>query len=207
MPAPGPSMQPSQTLVFDAHAAGVDESGRGPLAGPVVAAAVILDVKRPIDGLRDSKQLTARRRERLAAHIRADALAWSVAWASVAEIDLINILQASLLAMRRAILGLPAKQLFVFVDGNRLPDLSCRGRGITGEAVVRGDCRIPAISAASILAKTLRDSIMTEIDSRFPQYGFARHKGYGTELHRRRLHEFGPCAEHRRSFEPIKSLS
>jgi len=181
--------------------AGVDEAGRGPLAGPVVAAAVILDPTRPVEGLRDSKQLTPARRRELAGQIKANALAFAVAQASVAEIDRLNILQASLLAMRRAIQALrPAAEL-VLVDGNRLPDIEVQAR-----AVVGGDAIEPAISAASILAKTRRDALMTALDRRFPQYGFAQHFGYPTPQHLARLSELGPCAVHRRSFGPVRLL-
>jgi ribonuclease HII len=186
--------------------AGVDEAGRGPLAGPVVAAAVILDPVRPLHGLADSKQLTARAREALASTIIGNALAWSVAWADVAEIDAVNILQASLLAMRRAVQGLPVRPDFIEVDGNRLPSIQLAGRPLPGNAVIGGDRRIAAISAASILAKVRRDEIMCRLDRRYPDYGFARHKGYGTELHRLRLAEVGPCPEHRRSFRPVALL-
>ena len=184
--------------------AGVDEAGRGPLAGPVVAAAVILGPDCRLAGLDDSKKLPAGRRDHLAAEIRATALAWSVAWSDAAEIDAMNILAATMLAMRRAILGLRVRPEGVQVDGNRLPDLRFQGREIAGEAVVGGDGIVPAISAASIIAKTTRDRIMEQMDVLYPGYGFARHKGYGTESHRARLSEFGPCEQHRRSFAPVK---
>lgn len=187
--------------------AGVDEAGRGPLAGPVVAAAVILRPCAPIDGLDDSKKLAAKRREALALEIRHRALAWSVAWADAAEIDALNILGATMLAMRRAILGLAVAPAAAQVDGNRLPDLSFRGKQIDAEAVVRGDSRIPAISAASIIAKTARDQIMVEMDRLYPVYEFARHKGYGTDVHRDRLQQFGPCEQHRRSFAPVRLMA
>lgn len=187
--------------------AGIDEAGRGPLAGPVVAAAVILDPSRPIAGLEDSKRLSASRRETLAAEIAARAAAHAVGWADAAEIDRLNILQATFLAMRRAILGLRLWPASVEVDGNRLPGLAFPAGRLAGRAIVGGDASVAAISAASILAKTTRDEFMRRLDRRFPQYGFARHKGYCTELHRQRLKEFGPCEEHRRSFEPVKSLS
>lgn len=186
--------------------AGVDEAGRGPLAGPVVAAAVILRADDPIDGLADSKILSASRRSELADQIMSRSLAWSVAWADPAEIDRLNILQATLLAMRRAILGLRIQPGFVEVDGNRLPNLSFHGRHIDGSAVVGGDAMIPAISAASIIAKVRRDEIMRAMDSIYPEYGFRQHKGYATADHRDRLGEFGPCREHRRSFAPISSM-
>jgi ribonuclease HII len=178
--------------------AGVDEAGRGPLAGPVVAAAVILDAARPIDGLRDSKCLTAAARERLAAQIRAAALAWSVARAEVAEIDTLNILQATLLAMRRAVDGLALAPGEVLVDGNRCPRLRAPAR-----AIVNGDRDVAAISAASILAKTVRDALLVELDARHPGYGFARNKGYGTPEHLAALTRLGPCPAHRRSFAPV----
>jgi ribonuclease HII len=181
--------------------AGVDEAGRGPLAGPVVAAAVVLDPRRPIDGLRDSKQLTAARRRELAVMIRASALAYAVAQASVAEIDRLNILQASLLAMRRAIEALNPPADLVLVDGNRLPMIAIGARAIVG-----GDAIEPAISAASILAKTHRDALMLRLHARYPQYGFARHFGYPTPQHLALLNELGPCAVHRRTFAPVRVL-
>jgi ribonuclease HII len=178
--------------------AGVDEAGRGPLAGPVVAAAVILDPRRPIAGLADSKKLTALRRERLYDEIRANALCCSVAEASVQEIDQINILQATLLAMQRAVAGLRLPPTKVLVDGNRLPQLAVRA-----EAVVGGDALVPEISAASILAKVHRDRWCAEVDASWPQYGFAAHKGYGTAAHLAALRTHGPCELHRRSFAPV----
>lgn len=195
-----------QAELFDIKGlvAGVDEAGRGPLAGPVAAAAVILDPGRPVGGLADSKTLSAERREALAGDIRERALAWSVAWADPAEIDAMNILAATLLAMRRAILGLWLPPDAVRVDGNRLPNLRFGERCLEGEAVVRGDSRIADISAASIIAKTARDQKMLELDRLYPCYGFARHKGYGTEVHRARLREFGPCREHRFTFAPVR---
>ncbi len=186
--------------------AGVDEAGRGPLAGPVVAAAVILRPDLTIEGLRDSKRLAATRRDVLAREIRIRALCWSVAWADRAEIDALNILAATMLAMRRAILGLAVMPAGVQVDGNRLPKICVFGRNIDGEAIVGGDAIVPAISAASIIAKTVRDQIMVELDSLYPLYEFARHKGYGTEIHRERLREYGPCREHRTSFAPVRAL-
>jgi ribonuclease HII len=189
---------------YDGPVAGVDEAGRGPLAGPVVAAAVILHPQRMIDGLDDSKKLSARRRERVAGVIKASALAWSVAWADAAEIDALNILHATMLAMRRAILGLSIMPSAVQVDGNRLPNLRFDRHQLAGEAIVRGDALVPAISAASIIAKTTRDCIMVHMDRLYPGYGFARHKGYGTEIHRARLREHGPCEQHRRSFAPVR---
>jgi ribonuclease HII len=180
---------------------GVDEAGRGPLAGPVFAAAVILDPGRPIDGLRDSKQLSAARRERLTECIRAQCIAWAVAEASVAEIDELNILQASLLAMRRAVAALSVEPEFAFVDGNQMPRLT-----IPGRAIVAGDALEPAISAASILAKTSRDARMCAHDHEHPGYGFARHMGYATAEHLECLRRLGPCALHRRSFAPVREL-
>ena len=183
--------------------AGIDEVGRGPLAGPVVAAAVILDAARPIAGLADSKLLSPARRVVLAEKITSNALAWSVAWADAAEVDSLNILQATLLAMRRAILGLRLQPTCVVVDGNCLPDLDFDGHRIEGVAVVGGDGLIGAISAASIVAKVCRDRMMLEFDLIYPRYGFRRHKGYGTSEHRESLSRFGPCPQHRRSFRPL----
>lgn len=184
--------------------AGVDEAGRGPLAGPVVAAAVILDPARPIEGLADSKTLSARRRESLAAEIKSRALAWSVAAADVHEIDRLNILGATLLAMQRAVLGLVVKPAAMLVDGNQLPVVEIDGQRLPGEAIVSGDVQIPSISAASIIAKTARDAIMVKMDEQFPDYAFAQHKGYGTRLHLERLQKHGPCIQHRRSFAPVR---
>lgn len=183
--------------------AGVDEAGRGPLAGPVVAAAVILDRNNPVDGLMDSKVLSEKRREELALRITSQALAWSVAWADAAEIDRINILQATFLAMRRALLGLRLQPGLVEVDGNRLPDLIFEGRQLNGSAIVGGDAKIPAISAASIIAKVHRDHMMWHFDTLYPDYGFRQHKGYGTAAHRDCLSRLGPCPQHRRSFRPV----
>ncbi len=197
-------MLQSQLLQFDGPVAGVDEAGRGPLAGPVVAAAVILDMERPVQGLADSKKLSASRREKLASDIRRCAVAWSVAWADTAEIDALNILAATMLAMRRAILGLAVLPSGVQVDGNRLPDLTFGKLKIGGEAIVGGDDKVAAISAASIIAKTTRDRIMIDIDNLYPDYEFARHKGYCTEAHRQRLQQYGPCEQHRRSFAPVR---
>jgi ribonuclease HII len=197
-------MQQSQLFELKGHVAGVDEAGRGPLAGPVVAAAVILHPGRHVRGLDDSKKLSATRREQLAGDIRAKALAWSVAWADPAEIDALNILAATMLAMRRAIIGLAVTPDGVQIDGNRLPNLWINNRQIDGEAVIGGDALVPAISAASIIAKTTRDRIMVQMDSLYPGYEFARHKGYGTEIHRARLREYGPCEQHRRSFAPVR---
>jgi len=187
--------------------AGIDEAGRGPLAGPVVAGAVILNKHSVIEGLKDSKKLTARRRAELAGDIRQHAVAWSVAWADAAEIDSLNILEATLLAMRRAILGLAVLPHYVQIDGNRLPELTFGGERIDGEAIVGGDATNAAISAASIVAKVCRDQIMVEMDRIYPDYGFARHKGYGTADHRERIERFGPCQQHRRSFRPFCSMT
>lgn len=181
--------------------AGVDEAGRGPLAGPVVAAAVILDDLQPIKGLADSKVLTALRRERLFDEIRAKALCCSIAEASVEEIDQFNILQATLLAMRRAVEGLRLKPAKVLVDGNRLPVLD-----VLAEAIVKGDATVPAISAASILAKVYRDRWCAEFDQQYPQYGFARHKGYGTAEHLAALRAHGACPQHRKTFRPVTDV-
>ena len=184
---------------------GVDEAGRGPLAGPVVAAAVILDPARPIAGLADSKALKPAARERLAHEIETRALAWAVGVASAAEIDAINILQASLLAMRRAVAAL-ALRGHVLVDGNRLPDFSGLMQVESAEAIIKGDSKEPAISAASILAKTLRDRGMVRLARRYPNHGFEIHKGYPTPAHLAALREHGVTAEHRLSFGPVKSL-
>lgn len=194
------------SIVFGAgyepwEVAGVDEVGRGPLAGDVVAAAVILDPTRPIAGLRDSKKLSAARREALALQIRDQALAWAVARASVAEIDELNILQASLLAMHRAVQALQVQPRYVLVDGNRLPRWP-----YVSEPVVGGDDRVPAIAAASILAKVQRDSELVALDLSYPGYGFAAHKGYPTRAHLQALRAFGITPLHRRSFAPVKSL-
>lgn len=178
--------------------AGVDEAGRGPLAGPVVAAAVILNPRKPIAGLADSKALTAARRARLYDEILDKALCCAIAEASVAEIDSLNILQATMLAMRRAVAGLRLTPALVRVDGNRLPVLPMRA-----EAVVGGDALVPAISAASILAKVHRDRWCADIDAAWPQYGFASHKGYGTAAHLAALREHGACEHHRRTFAPV----
>lgn len=183
--------------------AGVDEAGRGPLAGPVVAAAVILNEKCPIEGLADSKVLSARQREELAISISGRALTWSVAWSDAAEIDRLNILQATFLAMRRALLGLHLRPGLVEVDGNRLPNLDFAGTRIDGNAIVGGDAKIPAISAASIIAKVHRDHMMCRLDALYPAYGFKQHKGYATVAHRECLNRLGPCPQHRRSFRPV----
>ena len=180
---------------------GVDEAGRGPLAGPVVAAAVMLDPDRPIAGLRDSKKLSARARERLADEIRLHAAAWCVAEASVAEIDRLNILHATMLAMQRAVAGLARAPDNVWVDGNRCPDWAWRS-----QAVVKGDDKVAAIAAASILAKTARDAFMCRLHEEFPVYGFAKHMGYGTAAHLAALKAHGACPQHRRSFAPVRRL-
>jgi ribonuclease HII len=190
-----------------ARIAGVDEAGRGPLAGPVVAAAVILsDTDKP-GGLADSKLLTAKRREELALVIFERAIACSVAWADAAEVDSINILNATMLAMRRAILGLRVTPAMVEIDGNRLPDMNFYGSQLQGRAIVKGDQTVPAISAASILAKVARDRMMMTIDGLHPGYGFARHKGYGTREHREQIQMLGPCEQHRRSFRPVSTMN
>jgi ribonuclease HII len=188
------------TLAWDAPGllAGVDEAGRGPLAGPVVAAAVILDDRSPIKGLADSKQLSARRREQLYDEICAKALCCSIAQASVEEIDRMNILQATMLAMQRAVQGLRLKPSKVLVDGNRLPSL-----GSLAEAIVSGDALVPCISAASIVAKVARDRMLLELHLQHPEYGFDRHKGYGTADHLRALQTLGVLGVHRRSFAPV----
>ncbi|MGH8135414.1 MAG: ribonuclease HII [Steroidobacteraceae bacterium] len=186
--------------------AGVDEAGRGPLAGPVVAAAVILDPGRPIPGLRDSKELGAAARIRLADEIRRLALAWAIGWSDAGEIDVLDILQASLLAMRRALQGLAIQPVHVLVDGNRCPSVSMLGFSCRAEAIVGGDARIAAISAASILAKTSRDAWMARVAAVYPAYDFERHKGYPTPEHLRLLLQHGPCRLHRQSFAPVRSL-
>jgi ribonuclease HII len=186
--------------MLDAITCGVDEAGRGPLAGAVYAAAVILDVGRPIKGLADSKVLTAERREELALLIRERAVAWCVARASVAEIDTLNILRASLLAMQRAVRGLGVKPGLALIDGNQAPRL--RSCGV--KTVIGGDALVPSISAASILAKTTRDAHLCELHVQYPHYGFDQHKGYATAMHLERLRLHGPCPEHRRSFAPCR---
>ncbi len=194
MPSPMPKM-PVVSLLC-----GVDEAGRGPLAGCVFAAAVVLDPLRPIPGLADSKLLTPAARERLAVAIRAEARAWAIATASVEEIDRVNILQASLAAMRRAVEALAIRPDEVCVDGLHVPRMAVPAR-----ALPRADRLVPAVSAASILAKTARDAEMRELDRRFPGYGFARHKGYPTPEHLAALESLGPCEIHRRSFAPVRS--
>ena len=180
--------------------AGVDEAGRGPLAGPVMVAAVVLDPSRPIEGLADSKKLSARRREQLAEQIRAQALGWSVMAVEADEIDRLNILQATFTGMRRAVEALTLPFDEVLVDGNQVPP----GLRLPARAIVGGDARQPAISAASILAKTVRDARLRELDGLFPGYGFAVHKGYPTALHLQALRRLGPCPVHRRSFAPVR---
>jgi ribonuclease HII len=191
----GPTALPDRTC-------GADEAGRGPLAGPVVAAAVMLDPRHPVEGLRDSKQLTPLQRDRLAVTIQARARAWAVAAATVEEIDRLNILNASLLAMQRAIEALDPEAECALIDGNQLPRLA-----IPASAIVDGDRIHPAISAASILAKTHRDALMRVLDHDFPGYGFARHVGYATEEHLACLRRLGPCAVHRRSFLPVRTMA
>lgn len=180
---------------------GVDEAGRGPLAGPVGAAAVILDPGNPVRGLADSKKLSERQRDLLAPVIREKALAWAVAFAEVEEIDRLNILQATLVAMQRAVLALRVRPQLVLVDG-----LYCPQTGIPSQAIVKGDSKVDAISAASILAKTSRDAMMLELHRRYPQYGFNDHKGYPTAAHLEALRVYGVSAVHRRSFKPVRDL-
>jgi len=179
--------------------AGVDEVGRGPLAGPVTAAAVILDPEHPVVGLRDSKKLSEKARERLAAEIKQSALAWSVAHASIAEIDDLNILQASMLAMQRAVNALSTAPALALIDGNRAPRLDC-----AAHTIIKGDDRVSCISAASVVAKVTRDALMVEMAKTWPGYGFEQHKGYGTAAHRRKLVELGVTPMHRRSFAPVR---
>jgi ribonuclease HII len=187
--------------------AGIDEAGRGPLAGPVVAAAVILHPGRIPVGIADSKCLSAETRVRLAAAIRDNALDYGVGWADPAEIDVLNILEATFLAMRRAVLALSVAPDLMLIDGNRLPLLAGLGTRVAARALIRGDATEACIGAASILAKTVRDSYMNQMDKVYPGYAFAAHKGYPTEAHRRRLQEQGPCPLHRRSYAPVKSAS
>ncbi len=186
-------------MIPDELTAGVDEAGRGPLAGSVFASAVILDPKRPIEGLTDSKKLSPKRRETLTVTIKSQALAWAVASADVAEIDSLNILQATMLAMQRAVQLLSMRPSLVLIDGNRAPKLP-----MAVQPIVKGDLTIAAISAASILAKTARDASVMQLHDIYPDYGFAQHKGYGTALHLERLRALGPCAAHRRSFAPVR---
>jgi len=178
--------------------AGIDEAGRGPLAGPVVAAAVILDPKRKIRGLRDSKLMTPEARDRVAVEIRAKAIAWAAAASDVGEIDALNILRATLLAMRRAVEALAIAPIEALIDGDHCPELAC-----PAYPIVKGDRDIPTISAASIIAKTTRDAMLVDLDRLYPMYGFARHKGYGTPEHLAALDLHGPCPAHRRSFAPV----
>jgi len=185
--------------------AGVDEAGRGPLAGPVVAAAVILDEASPIAGLADSKALTAARRAQLSVEIRARSRAWSLGWADATEIDALNILQATFLAMRRALAGLEVAPAHVIVDGDRCPDLRGLAFECTAEPVVRGDATVASVSAASILAKVARDEYMGELEDRYPGYGFAGHKGYPTAAHIEALRRLGPSPVHRLSYAPVQS--
>jgi ribonuclease HII len=198
------SAQLAFNLVRDGLRAGVDEAGRGPLAGPVVASAVILDPRRRIRGIRDSKVIEPQERAELAIKIRASAIAWSVAWADVEEIDNLNILQATYLAMRRALLGLPVRPAHVQIDGDRCPSFVGLSLECSFEAIVDGDARRICIGAASILAKTTRDAMMVGLDAIYPQYGFASHKGYSTPEHFEALEKYGPSPIHRRSFEPVR---
>jgi ribonuclease HII len=181
--------------------AGVDEVGRGPLAGPVIAAAVILDPNNPIEGLTDSKKLSQKKRESLSLEIKEKALSWCIARAEIEEIDEVNILQASLLAMQRAVEGLHMQPAHCLVDGNKLPQLNC-----SAEAIVKGDLKEKAIGAASIIAKVARDNEMLEMDALYPGYGFAKHKGYPTKIHMEALTKIGICEIHRKSFAPVKRL-
>ncbi len=203
---PKSSPTDSQVHLFDiddasiSHSAGVDEAGRGPLAGEVYAAAVILDPRYVIEGLADSKTLSEKKRLMLAEQIKTKALCWSVAVATVEEIDRLNILQATLLAMKRAVEGLTIQPELAWVDGNQSPKLTCRV-----QTIVKGDALVPAISAASILAKTSRDEALQNIHLLYPQYAFDQHKGYGTALHLARLKQYGPSPVHRRSFAPVRA--
>ncbi len=196
-----PPVQAELTWPTHGLVAGVDEAGRGPLAGPVVAAAVILDERQPIAGLADSKKLSAKRRAQLYDEILAKALCCSIAEASVEEIEHLNILQATMLAMQRAVQGLRLKPGHVLVDGNRVPTLS-----MTSDAIVKGDALVPAISAASILAKVTRDRWCAQVDVDYPQYGFAGHKGYGTAAHLAALQAHGACPLHRKTFAPVTAV-
>jgi ribonuclease HII len=198
---PQHNTQASLFEIGDAIVCGVDEAGRGPLAGPVMAAAVILDPQRPIAGLRDSKKLSEAKRESLAEEIKKHALAWAIAECSVAEIDTLNILQASMLAMRRAVEALKITPELALIDGNRCPVMAVRS-----EAIIKGDDKVPAISAASILAKTARDRALAELHTTYPQYAFDQHKGYPTALHLARLQEHGVSPVHRTSYAPVRKL-
>jgi ribonuclease HII len=196
-----PGLKKSQyPFTLDDIVCGVDEAGRGPLAGPVFAAAVILDPRRPIDGLRDSKKLTAERRDELAPQIKQYALAWAIAECSHEEIDAINILNATMLAMKRAVEALQTVPTIALIDGNRSPVMTVRCHPI-----VEGDDKVHAISAASILAKTARDAALVALHELYPQYGFDQHKGYSTRMHMERLREHGACPVHRRSFAPVRA--
>lgn len=179
---------------------GIDEAGRGPWAGPVTAGAVILGKDHGIEGLTDSKKLSEKKREKLEPIIKTQALAWGLGWASPEEIDTLNIRQATHLAMRRAVAAMQVKPSYALVDGNDLPT----GLGCKGETIIKGDLKEPAISAASILAKTARDRLLVEYDTQYPGYGFAGHKGYGTAAHTEALAELGPCSQHRMSFAPVR---
>lgn len=194
-------MSESEGMPEFGFVAGVDEAGRGPLAGDVFAAAVVLNPEKPIVGLADSKKLSARRREALAQQIRSDSLAWAVASASVEEIDSLNILQATMLAMQRAVVQIHLPLSLVQIDGNRAPQLM-----VPSQTVIKGDATVMAISAASILAKTSRDASVMILHERYPDYGFDQHKGYGTQLHMDRLQLLGPTPFHRRSFAPVRKL-
>jgi len=201
------SAQLAFNLGRDGLRAGVDEAGRGPLAGPVVASAVILDPRKRIRGIRDSKVIEPQERTELALKIRSSAIAWSVAWADVEEIDNLNILQATYLAMRRALLGLRVRPAHVQIDGDRCPSFVGLSLECSFEAIVDGDARRICIGAASILAKTTRDAMMVGLDALYPQYGFASHKGYSTPEHFAALGKYGPSPIHRRSFEPVRLAS
>lgn len=189
------------TLAIRGEVAGVDEAGRGPLAGPVYAAAVIFRKDEPVFGVADSKKLTGARREELFDRIQQEAAAWSIARAEVEEIDRLNILHATMLAMQRAVAGLSVPPDHVLVDGNRSPEFDC-----PSTPIVRGDDRVALIGAASILAKVARDRDLLRLDAEYPGYGFARHKGYGTKAHMQALRTLGPCPAHRRSFAPVRNL-
>ena len=199
------SPQAEFAWVRPGHVAGVDEAGRGPLAGPVAAAAVILDPERPVEGLADSKAISPQRRAELSARLRERCLAWAIGWADAGEIDAVNILQASMLAMRRAVEALAVPPSHVIVDGNRCPDLRGLPFECSVEAVVRGDALVASVSAASILAKVARDEHMLDLDARYPGYGFAGHKGYPTAAHLEALRRLGPSPVHRRTFAPVQS--
>ncbi|MFJ3054287.1 ribonuclease HII [Herbaspirillum sp. NPDC087042] len=200
-----PKAAPQTLALFDDYSGeiicGVDEAGRGPLAGPVFAAAVILDPARPVSGLRDSKKLSEAARDSLALEIKENALAWAIASCNEQEIDELNILHASMLAMRRAVEALSTLPTLALIDGNRCPVMSIRS-----EAIVKGDDKVPAISAASILAKTARDAALMVLHETYPQYGFDRHKGYPTALHLDMLRQYGVSPVHRRSYAPVKAL-